>query len=93
MHDFMIKAAVYNLDIFKIPATYSVQASNAEFQAILRFIGKWTRRVGAAGMLFGAVNIGLSLSSNDAAQKVIGLKSLSSGGVVVAVSAILSTFV
>lgn len=90
---FMIKAAVYNLDIFKIPATYSVQASNAEFQAILRFIGKWTRRVGAAGMLFGAVNIGLSLSSNDAAQKVIGLKSLSSSGVVVAVSAILSTFV
>lgn len=90
---FMIKAAVQNLGVFNIPATYSVQASNNEFTAILNFIGKWTRRVGAVGMLFGAVNIGLSMSSNDAAQKVNGLKALSSGGVVVAVSAILSTFV
>ena len=90
---FMIKAAVTNLNVFNIPATYNVQAANAEFQAILRFIGRWTRRVGAVGMLFGAVNIGLSISSNDAAQKVNGLKSLSSGGIVVAVSSILSTFV
>ena len=90
---FMIKAAVQNLGVFNIPAKYSVQASNAEFQSILSFIGKWTRRVGAVGMLFGALNIGLSISSNDAAQKVNGLKSLSSGGIVVAVSSILRTFV
>ena len=90
---YMIKAAVSDLNIFHIPAVYSEAAANAEFQAILSFIGKWIRRVGAFGMFMGAVMLGLSMKSNDAGQKVNGLKALSSGGIVVAVSSILSTFV
>ena len=90
---FMIKSAVQNLNVFHIPSVYSAAAANNEFKSILKFIGKWTRRVGAAGMLFGALSLGLSMKDNDAAQKVNGLRSLSSGAVVVAVSGILSTFV
>lgn len=90
---FMIKAAVSDLNIFHIPAVYSEAAANAEFHAILGFIGKWIRRVGAFGMFIGAIMLGLSTKSNDAAQKVTGLRTLSSGGIVVAVSSIISTFV
>ena len=90
---FMIKAAVSDLNIFNIPAVYSEAAANAEFHAILGFIGKWVRRVGAFGMFIGAIMLGLSAKSNDAAQKVNGLRTLSSGGIVVAVSIIIGTFV
>ncbi len=90
---FMIKAAVQDLNIFHIPSTYSETAANAEFQSILRFIGKWTRRVGAFGMFMGAITLGLSMKNNDAGQKVNGLRTISAGGIVVAVSSILSTFV
>ena len=90
---FMIKAAVSDLNIFNIPAVYSEAAANAEFHAILGFIAKWIRRVGALGMFLGAVMLGLSAKSNDAGQKVNGLRTLSSGGIVVAVSTIIGTFV
>ena len=90
---FMIKAAVQDMNIFNIPASYSEAAANAEFQSILRFIGKWTRRVGAFGMFMGAVALGFSMKNNDAGQKVIALRTLASGGIVCAVSAILHTFV
>ena len=90
---FMIKAAVSDLNIFHIPAVYSEAAANSEFHAILGFISKWVRRVGAAGMFFGAIMLGLSFKSYDAGQKVNGLKTISSGGIVVAVSTIISTFV
>ncbi len=90
---FMIKEAVYDMNIFRIPATYSEAAADAEFQAILRFIGKWTRRVGAFGMLMGAVMLGFSLKRRDAGQKVIALRTISAGGIVAAVSSILHTFV
>ncbi len=90
---FMIKAAVSDLNIFNIPAVYSEAAANAEFHAILGFIAKWIRRVGALGMFLGAIMLGLSAKSNDAGQKVTGLRTLSSGGIVVAVSTIISTFV
>lgn len=90
---FMIKAAVQDLNIFHIPSTYTEAAANAEFQSILRFIGKWTRRVGAFGMFMGAVALGFSMKNNDAGQKVTALRTLSAGGIVVAVSSILHTFV
>ena len=90
---FMIKSAVQDLSIFNIPQTYSEAAANTEFQSILSFIGKWTRRVGAFGMFMGAVMIGFSMKNHDAGQKVTALRTFSSGGIVVAVSAILSTFV
>lgn len=90
---FMIKAAVKDLSIFNIPATYSTAAANAEFEAIMRFIGRWTRRVGALGMFLGAIMFSIAAKNSDAGQKVNGLKTLASGGIVVAVSSILSTFV
>lgn len=90
---FMIKAAVSDLSVFNIPAVYSDAAADTEFQSIMDFIGRWTRRVGAFGMFIGAVMLGLSMKDNDAAQKIIAIKSLASGGMVVAVSGILSTFV
>lgn len=90
---FMIITAVNDLSIFDIPATYSDAAAELEFQSIMDFIGKWARRVGAFGMFMGAVMLAFSMKDNDAAQKVIAIKSLASGGIVVAVSGILNTFV
>lgn len=90
---FMIKAAVGDLNIFNIPKTYTEAAANAEFQSILKFIGKWTRRVGAFGMFMGAASLGLSMKNHDAGQKVLALRAIASGGIVVAISAILHTFV
>ena len=90
---FMIKAAVSDLNVFHIPTTYTEAAANLEFKSILNFVGKWIRRVGAFGLFMGAAMLGLSMKDHDAGRKVIALKTISSGGVVVAVSAILSTFV
>ena len=67
--------------------------ANLEFKSILNFVGKWIRRVGAFGLFMGAAMLGLSMKDHDAGRKGIALKTISSGGVVVAVSAILSTFV
>ena len=62
---FMIQAAIANLGIFELATT------NAEtiFQNILLFIGRWTRRVGAAGTLVGAVMFGFSIKDNNAVGK------------------------
>lgn len=89
---FMIKAAVSDLNIFNIPAVYTQATADAEFESILRFIGKWTRRVGALGMFLGAIMFGISFKDEPAA-KLNGIKTLSAGAIVVAVSAILDTFV
>ncbi len=90
---FMIKAAVNDMSLFNIPAAYSEAAANKEFQSILTFIGTWVRRVGAFGMFIGAVMVGFAMKDNDAGQKVNGLRTLASGGIVAAVSSILSSFV
>ncbi|MBR5180243.1 MAG: hypothetical protein IKW90_15815 [Lachnospiraceae bacterium] len=90
---FMIQAAVGNLDIFNIPATYSDAAAETEFESILQFIGRWVRRVGALAMLIGATMFGFSIKDNDAVKKVSGLKTMAAGGIAVSVSAFLHTFV
>lgn len=90
---FMIRAAVGNLDLFNIPSTYSEAAANTEFQSILKFIGRWTRRVGAVGMVIGATMFGFAIRANDAGPKVTGMKTFAAGAMVVAVSGILHTFV
>lgn len=90
---FMIKAAIKDLSIFNIPATYSETAANAEFKAIMSFIGSWTRRVGAAGLLIGALMFGFSIKDNNAATKVVALKTVAAGAIVVSVSGMLSLFV
>ena len=86
---FMIQAAISNLGIFELATT------NAEtiFQNILLFIGRWPRRVGAAGMLVGAVMFGFSVKDNNAVGKVAALKTFAAGAIVVSVSGILHTFV
>lgn len=89
---FMIVSAVRSIDIFNIPATYSEAAANNEFAAILRFIGKWTRRVGALALLLGSIMFGLSIKDNNANNKVSSLKTISAGAVAMAVSLILPTF-
>ena len=86
---FMIQAAISNLSIFELATT------NAEtiFQNILLFIGRWTRRVGAAGTLVGAVMFGFSIKDNNAVGKVAALKTFAAVAIVVSVSGILHTFI
>lgn len=90
---FMIQAAVGDLSIFNIPSTYTDADANKEFQSILKFIGKWVRRVGALAMIIGATMFGFSIKDNDAVKKVSGLKTMAAGGIAVSVSALLHTFV
>ena len=89
---FMIVSAIRDLSVFDIPSVYSDANANAEFNSILDFIGKWIRRVGALGSLIGAVTFGLSIKDNDAVGKINSLKTISAGGLAMAVSAILPTF-
>lgn len=89
---FMIVSAIRDLSIFNIPATYTTAAANAEFASILTFIGRWTRRVGALGLLLGAIMFGFAIKENNATTKVTSLKTLSAGGMAMAVSVLLPTF-
>lgn len=90
---FMIQAAVKDLSIFNIPSTFSDTAATTEFQSILKFIGKWIRRVGAFGMLIGAIMYGLSLKDKNASTKVTAVKTITAGGMVVAIASIIHIFV
>ena len=90
---FMIAAAVQNLDVFSIPDTYSAASAEIEFQSILDFIGSWARRVGALGMLLGAIMFGFAIKDNNAGGKVSGLKTLSAGAIAVSVSSLLPILV
>ena len=90
---FMVKAAVGSLDIFKIPAVYTTAAANAEFKAIMDFMGDWIRRVGAFGFFIGAFMFALAIKDNNAVTKITGLRTLSAGAMITAVSMILPQFV
>lgn len=90
---FMIQSAVKSMNIFNLPATYSNAAAEAEFKAILSFIGKWTGRVGALGLLIGAVIFGLAIRENNASSKIAGAQAMATGGIIVALAGILPTFV
>mgnify|MGYP004657621791 FL=1 len=92
---FMIVSAIRNLSIFSIPNTGLISpdvAANLEFRSILSFIGKWTRRVGSLALLIGSLMFGFSVKDNNANGKVNSLKTISAGGITIAVSAILPTF-
>ena len=92
---FMIVSAIRDLSIFSIPNIGLISpeiAANLEFLAVLNFIGKWTRRVGALALLLGALMFGFSVKDNNAGGKVTSLKTISAGGLAMAVSAILPTF-
>jgi hypothetical protein len=90
---FMIVAAVGNLGTFEISSSYTVAAANAEFAAILRFIGSWARRVGALALFIGAIMFGLATKDNNPGSKVAGLKTMAAGGITAAVSTVLPLFV
>ncbi len=90
---FMIVAAVGNLGIFEIPSSYTATAANEEFAAIMRFIGRWARRVGALAMFLGGILFGLATKDNNPGSKVTGLKTMAAGGITAAVSTLLPLFV
>ncbi len=90
---FMIQAAIGNLGVFGLPDVYTDAAATQEFRSILDFIGGWSRRVGALAMLLGGVIFGLAAKDNNPGSKISGLKTMAAGGMTVAVSGILSTFV
>lgn len=86
---FMIRTAVTNLNIF----TFGAAGADAEFNAIMTFIGIWVGRVGALALLIGSIMFGLSIKENNATSKVAGLKTIAAGGITVAVAGILPLFV
>lgn len=90
---FMIIVAVNDMNIFNIPAKYDVDAANKEFHAIVSFIGKWTRRAGAAVALFGAVAMMFSIKDENAGAKVIASRTITAGAVIAGISLSISLFV
>ncbi len=86
---FMIQAAIANLGIFALATT----DAETIFQNILLFIGTWTRRVGAAGALIGAVMFGFAIKDSNAVGKVAAMRTFAAGAIAVSVSGILHTFV
>ena len=85
----MIQAAIANLGIFNL---VSADAETV-FQSLLLFIGTWTRRVGAAGTLVGAVMFGFAIKDSNAVGKVAAMRTFAAGAIAVSVSGILHTFV
>lgn len=90
---FMITAAVRGLNVFNIPNVYTEATATTEFQSILTFIGRWIRRAGAAGMLFGAIMTALSIKDQNPATKANGVKYMAVGGMIWAIATIINTFV
>ena len=86
---FMITAAVNNLGIFQFGAA----GADAEFNAIMAFIGTWMGRVGALILLIGSIMFGFSIKDQNPAVKVSALKTIAAGGITSAVAVILPLFV
>ena len=82
---FMIRAAVKEMNLFTIPGS--------EFSALVIFISKWIRHVGAVGTFVGAVMFAFSIKDNNAVNKVTALKTLTAGAMVVSIAALLPSFV
>jgi hypothetical protein len=86
---FMIVSAVNNLNIFNFGAL----GADAEFLAIMNFIGAWVGRVGALTLFIGSLMFGFSLKDNNAPLKVTALKTISAGAITAAVAVLLPQFV
>ena len=86
---FMIISAVRNMGFF------SLTAGNATtiFTAIMTFIGRWTRRVGALAALIGGTMFGFAIKDENAGNKINGLKTFAAGAICMSVSALLPLFV
>lgn len=83
---FMIQSAI-GAGLFDIPETYTNAAATLEFRALLRFIGKWIRRVGALGFFIGAISFGFGAKDNNAVTKITGAKTMAAGAMAMALSA------
>ena len=90
---FMIVSAVNNMTIFNIPSSYTDQAAEKEFQSIMTFVGRWTRRVGAAVLFFGAASLMFSIKEESAGAKALASRTITAGAVIVGISAMLAFFV
>ena len=86
---FMIVAAVNNLDVFQFGAA----GADAEFNAIMTFIGTWIGRIGALILLIGSIMFGFSIKDQNPGVKVSALKTIAAGGITSAVAVILPLFV
>jgi hypothetical protein len=86
---FMIVAAVTNLNIFNFGAA----GADAEFQAILTFVGAWIGRVGALTIMLGSIMFGFSIRDNNAGLKVTALKTIAAGAITAATAVLLPQFV
>lgn len=89
---FMIAVAVRDMSIFNIPASYTAQAANNEFSSIVKFLGKWTRRAGAAVMMFGGVSLMLSVKDDNAGGKALATRTITAGATIAAISASIGIF-
>jgi hypothetical protein len=86
---FMITAAVTNLNVFQFGAA----GADAEFTAIMTFIGTWIGRVGALTLFIGSIMFGFSMKDNNAPVKVTAMKTIAAGAIVSAIAVILPQFV
>jgi hypothetical protein len=82
---FMIRAAIKEMNLFTIPGS--------EFTALVSFISKWIRRVGAVGAFVGAVMFALSVKDHNAGSKITAMKTLTAGAMVVSIAALLPSMV
>lgn len=71
---------------------FSTTTADAEFQSLMVFCMKWIRRVGAMALLLGSVTFGLSVKDHSAANKIMGMKTIAAGGIVIATSALWRMF-
>lgn len=83
---FMIQGAAH-AGLFNVPATYTDAAATAEFLSLLKYIGKWMRRVGALGFFIGAISFAFAVKENNATTKITGLKTMAAGALAMALSA------
>jgi len=86
---FMISSAVGNLNIFQFGAL----GADAEFTAIMTFIGQWIGRVGALTLFIGSILFGFSIKDQNPAVKVSAMKTIAAGGITSAIAVILPQFV
>lgn len=90
---FMIMAAINNLDVFNIPNNYTKAAANTEFKSIVKFIEGWAKKVGAVGLFAGSVGFCFAIKDNNANGKVMALRGMTAGAIVISVAGIIHSFV
>jgi hypothetical protein len=86
---FMIVSAVTNLNIFQFGAA----GADAEFLAILTFIGRWIGRIGALTIMLGSIMFGFAIKDNNAVTKVAALKTIAAGALTASIAVLLPQFI